>query len=204
MFYGVVIDNNEIELVFQYIEGHSLDTYNTKFNELDRLSIIKAICSAIELLNQNNFIHRDLKMENIMLDVNNKVYLIDFGIAKVVTDMVSTKTRAIGSIYYISPEIYTDDEYDDENNMICTITHKVDVWAFGCIISYLYSGYLPWTPKYANLEPVIQSCLIQRLEFPIPDNIKDTKIRDIIKKATIIDINKRATIGEIKEMIEKL
>jgi len=204
IFYGAVLDDEKIELVFEYVEGNSLETMASKFNELDKLQIIKTICSAIELLFQNNFIHRDLKMENIMIDKSGKVYLIDFGIAKVVTDMVSTKTRAIGSVYYIAPEIYTDEEYDDYDNMICTITHKVDVWAFGCIVSYLYSGFLPWTPKYANVEPVIQTCLIDKYEFPIPDNIKDERIREIIKMATVVDPEKRATISEIKAVIDKI
>jgi serine/threonine-protein kinase len=204
-FYGVVLDDKYIELVFQYIDGISLEKYAGKFAELDRLNIVKSVASAIELIFKNSFIHRDLKMENIMIDSKNNEFLIDFGIAKVVNNMVDTKTRAIGSVYYIPPEIFTDeDEEDKDGNLLCTITHKVDVWAFGMIISYLYSGFLPWTNKFKNNEPVIQDCLIKKKAFPIPDNIKDENIIKLIKMSTVVDPNKRSTISEMIAVLDNI
>lgn len=79
----------------------------------------------------------------------------------------------------------------------------MDVWAFGWIVSYLYSGFLPGTSKYANSEPVIQSCLITRNSLPIPDNIDNDTIREIIKKSTIVDYTKSSTMKDIRALIEK-
>ena len=132
-------------------------------------------------------------------ETTNKVFLIDFGISKDCTK----KTKKKGATYYLAPETF-DDEEDDEGNIISKITHKVDVWSYGCILSYLFSGFLPWTPKYKDSEPIIQKCLIKKSPFPVPDVIKNETIKKIIEMATIIDPDKRANINEIKEVLDKL
>jgi len=204
-FYGIVIEKKYIQLVFQYIDGNTLDTFNVnKLDEKQKLHIAKSICNAIDYIYKYKFIHRDLKTENIMIDKNFHVYIIDFGISKVLTNLDTTKTRAIGSTFYVAPEVFCDGDYDDDDNYVSTITHKVDVWAFGCILSYLFSGYTPWTPKYMALEPVVQANLIKKVPFPIPDNIENKNIIKIIEMATVIDYTKRADITEIKKIMDKL
>jgi len=72
-----------------------------------------------------------------MIDTQNgKSYLIDFGIAKVCTDELPVPSRK-GTIYYVAPEVFDGDDQDDEGNIISCVTHKIDVWAYGCILSYL-------------------------------------------------------------------
>jgi len=204
-FFGIVIENNVIELVFEYVEGKTLDEMpKDYFKEEDKVRIAKEICDAIDCVFKNNFIHRDLKLENIMINTNGKGYLIDFGIAKVCTDQLSAMTRAKGTIYYVAPEVFDGDDQDDEGNIISCVTHKVDVWAYGCILSYLFSGYMPWSPKFKDSEPIIQECIFKKKPFPIPDNIKNEKIRKIISIATIIDPNKRANITDIKEILDTM
>ena len=85
-----------------------------------------------------------------MLDDNMNFYLIDFGIAKVMTNMIDTLTRAKGTIYYLAPETLEVAELTEKEEIVSKITTKVDVWAYGCIVSYLFSGVLPWTNKYKD------------------------------------------------------
>ena len=56
---------------------------------------------------------------------------------------------------------------EDVNNYL--VCHKVDIWALGCLISYLFTGIVPWTNKCNNNIMKIQNALIKKIAFPIPD-----------------------------------
>lgn len=208
-FYGIITENKRIEMVFQFIDGKTLDEYHKEdnfasFSDADKFNIVKSLAGAIECIYQNNFIHRDLKPENIIVDVNKKPYIIDFGIAKVLLDSKDIATRAKGTLNYVAPEVFEEEEGGDENSetFISKVTHGVDVWAFGCIVSYLYSGNQPWTPKFKNNETVIMDCLRKYLPFPIPTKIKDENIKKIITMCTEIDKSKRPNISKVLEVIK--
>ncbi len=204
-FFGIVIENNIIELVFEYIDGKTLDDFpKNYFKEEEKIRIAKDICGVLYEVHLNKFIHRDIKLENIIIDKDGKSYLIDFGIAKVLADAKEAYTRAKGTIYYVAPEVFDGDDEDEEGNILSCITEKVDIWAFGCILSYLFSGYMPWTPKNKDNEAIITQCIFLKEAFPIPNNITNEKIKDIIRIATIVNKKQRADITKIKDLIDKL
>lgn len=62
------------------------------------------IASALTYLHSNHVIHRDLKPENIFICSDNKVKIIDFGLATL--DLTNNLKDACGSIIYIAPEVY--------------------------------------------------------------------------------------------------
>ena len=76
---------------------------------------------------------------------------------------------------------------DENDEIISRITSAVDVWAFGCILSYLFSGTLPWCNKYRNNHKVIQSVLMEKRSFPIPESIDNKIITKIIYQSTKIN-----------------
>ena len=86
-----------------------------------------------------------------MLDNQGKIHLLDFSIAKVITNAEFTLTRAKGTLNYLAPECLELSEISEDQQIISKITSKVDVWAFGCIVSWLFSGYVPWSDKYKDL-----------------------------------------------------
>ena len=168
-FFGLIVEEEMIGFVNKYINGKSLDEYKfVEFDEKLKLKIISKLANTLHYIHENTFIHRDLKPENMMLDQDLNFYLIDFGIAKVMTNMIDTITRAKGTIYYLAPESLEVAELTDKDEIISKITTKVDVWAFGCIVSYIISGILPWTNKYKDNVSAIQKLLLKATEFPIP------------------------------------
>lgn len=205
-FYGIVVEDKVLSLVFQYIEGKTLDEY--KFNEISdetRFKIIKDLASVLEYMHSNKFIHRDLKPENLMYDKkNDKLYLIDFGIAKVLTNSTNTKTRAKGTLHYLAPESLDVTELDQDDQIISTITAGVDVWAYGCIVSWLYSGILPWCNKYNDNPSILQKVLMNKRAFPIPDNIKNEAVLKVITMCTQIKLEDRWTMTQVKEYLEAI
>jgi serine/threonine protein kinase len=200
--YGVVLDKKIIGVVTTYIDGKKLDKID--IGQLDskcKIYIIKSLSNALDYLHSNNFIHRDIKPENIMVDAKLNVYLIDFGISKIITTCDKTLTRAKGTVYYLAPDTLEAAELSESNEIMSYITPKVDVWAYGCIVSYLFSGYKPWCNKYVDNPFSLQIIILSKEEFPIPDNIDNQKIVDLIKMSTIVDREKRCTMADIKEFI---
>ena len=202
-FYGIVREKNVLSLVFEFIEGKTLDEYKpTDFNDQQKYHIIYELASCLEYIHSKKFIHRDLKPENLMLGKNGHIYLIDFSIAKVLTNADYTHTRTKGTLNYLAPECLEASEISEDRQIISTITAKVDVWAFGCIVSWLFSGFVPWSDKYKDLPPIIEQILLKKMPFSIPGNIMDKNIIQIIQMATVVDVAKRASMNEIKNLME--
>jgi serine/threonine protein kinase len=203
--YGVIMDEKVIGIVTSLInKGQSLDRMDiSKLDFRSKIMIIKSLANSLDYLHGNNFIHRDIKPENIMIDSELNVYLIDFGISKILTTCDVTLTRAKGTVYYLAPDTLEAAELSETNEIMSYITPKVDVWAFGCIVSYLFSGYKPWCNKYVDNPFSLQIIILSKEEFPIPDNIENIYIVELIKMATIVDREKRSNIGEIKNYIQE-
>lgn len=204
-FYGIIADDNVLALVFRFINGKSLDEYKlADISTEAKIKIVKQLASALDYIHKNKFIHRDLKPENLMLDNNYNLHLIDFGIAKVCTNKSFTVTRAKGTLHYLAPEALDAEDLTETEEIISMITTKVDVWAYGGIVSYIFSGILPFCNKYADSNAVIQKVLMKKMPFPIPDNITNETIIKVITMATQVDPNKRADMTEIKAVLDTI
>ena len=203
-FYGIVREPNVLCLVFEFIEGKTLDLYKvTEFTDEQKYHIIYQLACCLEYIHSRKFIHRDLKPENIMLGKDGCIYLIDFSIAKVLTNSEYTLTRTKGTLNYLAPECLDPSEMSEDKEIISKVTAKVDVWAFGTIVSWLFSGFIPWCNKFTNSPAIIQQILLNKIAFSIPDNIKNNNIIKIIQLATEVDVNKRASMTDIKNLMEK-
>jgi serine/threonine protein kinase len=138
-----------------------------------------------------------------MLSKSGQLFLIDFGIAKICTNIDNIITRAKGTIYYLAPECLDATDYDEQKDIISLITTKVDVWGFGCILSYLYSGYLPWCEdENEKSSLVIQKELVKKKPFPIPKNITDQKMIKLISLATQIETDDRADMTTLMGILD--
>jgi serine/threonine protein kinase len=201
-FYGLITEKT-LAIVIDYIKGRTLDEVVTKLNNNQKVSISKQLADVLEYMHSLGFIHRDLKPENTMIDENCNVFLIDFGIAKRLNEgTFDAVTRAKGTVHYLAPESLDAADYTEEEDIISIITTKVDVWSYGCIVSYLFSGYLPWSNVYN--ESAICQQLMLKTKFPVPNNLGNDTIVKIVSACTETDSKKRATMKEIKALLEKL
>ena len=203
-FYGIVREPNALFLVFEFIEGKTLDKYKfTDFTTEQKYHMMYQLACCLDFIHNRKFIHRDLKPENIMLGKDGYIYLIDFSIAKVLTNGEYTLTRTKGTLNYLAPECLDPSEMSEDKEIISKVTAKIDVWAFGCIVSWLFSGFIPWSDKYNDSPVIIQQILLNKYPFSIPKSITDNNISKIIQMATEVDTNKRASMSEIKNFMEK-
>ena len=154
----------------------------------------------------NHIIHRDLKPGNILIDNNNKTYLIDYGIAKICANKKNVMTSTKGTLNYLAPESFEIKNLTENEEVISIVSPKVDVWAFGCLISYIFSGEIPWENELNgnNNNIAYYKQLINQKDFPIPSSISNlNKICELIKLCTIIDENRRISMTEVNDILFK-
>jgi calcium-dependent protein kinase len=106
------------------------------YTEKDAARIFKQILAAVNYLNAHGVCHRDLKPENILfstIEEESPLKLIDFGLSKVFNSEGSTMKGAVGTTFYMAPEVITG-KYNE----------KCDVWACGVILYLMLCGKPPF------------------------------------------------------------
>jgi len=205
-FIGVILDEayKNVSYVTSYVKGQPLDEIDLdQLQEKWKIHIIKQLSRIITFIHESNCVHRDLKAENVMINDNLEVFLIDFGISKILNQDKSIETRAKGTMNYLAPEIMDVSNVDEEGEIVSKVTTAVDVWAFCCLVSYIFSGIIPWTNK-CKQSSLIQIQLTKKIVFPLPEKIEKKEVIDIIKAGTTIDLKKRKTMRENNDMVQKL
>ena len=92
--------------------------------ENDVQRIFTQLVGAVSFVHNKGCVHRDLKLENILLDKNGNVKLVDFGFTREYTGSTSYLQTWCGTICYSAPEMIKGEKYAGE---------KVDVWSLGII-----------------------------------------------------------------------
>lgn len=135
-------DSKRFFIVMEYCRGGELFdeiNKNTKFTESQSAQIMHQLFSAVAYLHQKRIVHRDLKLENILLEEKHdllNIKLIDFGTACVM-DRFKMIHGTIGTAYYIAPEVL-DGVYDE----------KCDLWSCGVIMYLLLTGRPPFEGRH--------------------------------------------------------
>ncbi len=137
--YDVSVKDNVKYIVMEYIEGITLKNYMTRRGILslpEILSYSEQILNALAHAHAKGIIHRDIKPQNIMLLKNGIIKVMDFGIAKLPNAETVTMTdKAIGTVYYISPEQASGKQID----------RRSDLYSLGVLMYEMSTGQLPFT-----------------------------------------------------------
>lgn len=106
-------------------------------NEKDALFYTCEIIVALEYLHSKKIIYRDLKPENVLIDINGHIKLSDFGLAKRVQNLIDLNQTFCGSPEYLCPEMLSGKSHD----------FTVDFYTLGCIIYEMIAGFPPYFSK---------------------------------------------------------
>ena len=139
-----VPDGNSVSvpfIVMEYVEGHTVkdllsDGTPVPINEA--VEIISGVLSALEYSHAAGLVHRDIKPGNIMLTNTGKVKVMDFGIARAMTDSQATMTQTnavVGTAQYLSPEQARGEQVDARS----------DLYSTGVVLFELLTGQPPFT-----------------------------------------------------------
>ena len=134
--YDVGEDRGASFIVMELVEGITLKAYIGKKGRLsvrEATSIALQVAAGLEAAHNNGIIHRDIKPQNIIISLDGKAKIADFGIARAATsDTISSS--AMGSVHYCAPE-QTRGGYCDA---------KSDIYAMGVTMFEMLTGRLPF------------------------------------------------------------
>ena len=138
-YYGSYIKNKTIWIIIEYCDaGSVLDLMrisNKNLNEQQIASIISMVLKGLIFLHEQKKIHRDIKAGNILLSNNGYAKLGDFGVSAELMHSFSKKVSKIGTPYWMSPEVISQNKYD------C----KCDIWSLGITCIELAEGEPPYS-----------------------------------------------------------
>ncbi|MGY1704261.1 Stk1 family PASTA domain-containing Ser/Thr kinase [Geodermatophilus sp. SYSU D00697] len=128
-------------IVMEYVEGQTLRDVLRREGVLSperAMSLAADICGALDFSHRNGIVHRDVKPGNVMITPQGSVKVMDFGIARAVSDSAATMTSTaavIGTAQYLSPEQARGEGVDARS----------DVYSLGCLLYELVTGAPPFT-----------------------------------------------------------
>ena len=184
--------HNFLYLVLDYLPGKDLFEYmqNRNFNlpEERAKQLLFQLVEAVKYLNSFGIMHRDLKLENIMMtdtsDTASPV-IVDFGLAKIMGPQQQT-TESFGSVGYAAPEVLQRSPY----------SFSCDVWSLGCIAHVLVSGTLPFDHELER--ETIRKTLKEPLSFKSKFwNKISGECKDLLAKMLVKEPEGRLDIFEV-------
>ena len=185
-FYECFDTEKEFVIVMELCDDNLKNILKEKkegFNEDEIKDIIQQLNNTFKIMVNNKIIHRDLKLENILIkyinDKKNKfiVKLSDFGVSRKLNTLTQKCQTFTGTLIYMAPEILNEEEYNN----------KCDLWSLGIIIYQLFFK----DPPYNAIREI---GLLRKIEKLGKSALKKTKVDlldDLIDKLLEKDLCKR-------------
>ncbi|KAJ8266666.1 hypothetical protein GJAV_G00133230 [Gymnothorax javanicus] len=186
----VLETENSYYLVMELCPGGNLMNriYEKKrLEEREAQKYVRQLVMAVEHLHRAGVVHRDLKIENLLLDENDNIKLIDFGLSNCAgilgySDPFSTQC---GSPAYAAPELLSRKKYGP----------KVDVWSIGVNMYAMLTGTLPFTVEPFSLRALHQKMVDKEMN-PLPSHLSTDAVC-LVKKLLEPDPIKRPNIHQV-------
>eukprot|EP00042_Codosiga_hollandica_P039555 m.332677 g.332677 ORF g.332677 m.332677 type:complete len:945 (+) comp55640_c0_seq2:220-3054(+) len=173
--YCLVTEVAEGGEVLDYIVAHG------SLNEKETRKFIRQLVAAVDHLHKANIVHRDLKVENLLLDEQLNIKIIDFGLSNAFEANLPLQTQC-GSPAYTAPELLCGKDYGPE----------VDVWSIGVNMYAMLTGRLP----FASNNVATLHALILEQKYRVPDSLsRDCK--DLIGRLLTVKPKERITLEEV-------
>ncbi|KAK9471778.1 kinase-like domain-containing protein [Dipodascopsis tothii] len=183
--YEVIITETLVWLVLEYCAGDELYTYLLRKGRLSierTQRIFSQLCGAMAYIHWKDIVHRDLKLENILMDRHENVKIADFGFTRECDSKKLLETFC-GTICYAPPEMVRAERYRGK---------AVDIWSLGVILYALICGELPFDEddELATRTQIVEA----EPKYPsyVPDDARSLLVAMLSKAPS-----ERPTIDEI-------
>ncbi|PKS07170.1 hypothetical protein jhhlp_005770 [Lomentospora prolificans] len=167
-YLGCERKETSISIFLEYISGGSVGSCLRKHGKFDEdivSSLTRQTLSGLAYLHREGILHRDLKADNILLDIDGTCKISDFGISKKTDNIYGNdkSNNMQGSVFWMAPEVIRSEGEG--------YSAKVDIWSLGCVVLEMFAGRRPW----AKEEAIGAIYKIANGETPpIPDDINET------------------------------
>lgn len=187
--YEIIETPKQLYLIMEYAAHGELFDYivlHKRVDETIALKLFRQIISGMAYLHSQNIIHRDLKPENLLLDSNDNIKIVDFGLSNRAPGNSLLKT-ACGSPCYAPPEMLLGKKYKGP---------PADIWSCGVVLYALLCGHLPFDdPSTTRLYDKITTA-----DYSVPVHVSKGA-KDLIGRMLKVDPASRCTIEDIKKHI---
>ncbi|KAI4888790.1 hypothetical protein NFI96_028293 [Prochilodus magdalenae] len=181
---------NSYYLVMELCPGGNLMNHiyeKKRLDEREAQKYVRQLVMAVEHLHRAGVVHRDLKIENLLLDEQDNIKLIDFGLSNCAgilgySDPFSTQC---GSPAYAAPELLSRKKYGP----------KVDVWSIGVNMYAMLTGTLPFTVEPFSLKALHQR-MVDKDMNPLPPSLSSAAV-SLLKSLLEPDPAKRPNIHQV-------
>lgn len=161
--YEIIETEKELFMIMEHANGGELFDYivrHTRLSEKQAAKLFAELIAGIEYLHKSGVCHRDLKPENLLLDYDNTLKIVDFGLSNLYERGQTLKT-ACGSPCYAAPEMIAGKKYHGL---------QADIWSCGVVFYAMVAGYLPFEdPKTSNLYKKIMAADYSMPKFLSPE-----------------------------------
>lgn len=186
--YHYCLFKNIFLMEFEYIEGITLMEYLEKKGvlvESEILMILNQLIEALDHIHSNKIVHRDIKLENIIINDKMQIKICDFGFARLFKNNELLMDYC-GSNHYCSPEILEGRAYEGSKN---------DIWTLGVCILLLSIG----NEKFYDL--IEDDNFVSLAETNLKDVVNSTLIASLLEQILRKDFRKRLSLEAIKRFI---
>jgi serine/threonine protein kinase len=160
--YSIGDHNGLPYLTLKYIDGQTLkdSIKDSPLPKTEILRVVEAIGNGLQYAHERGIVHRDIKPSNILIANDGRIYLSDFGLAKIIAKSSKlTGDMIVGTPHYMSPEQATGEENLDA---------RTDIYSLGVMIYELVTGRLPFDA--VGFQSIIQDHIFAPV--PLPTTIK--------------------------------
>lgn len=189
-----------VTLEQRIMQGYTIDdTKRVELNETTKLRYALQLAMAIDHLVECQVLHRDLKPANVMIDFQDQVKLGDFGLARYVGNSNNTNdgdakprpmTGETGSYRYMAPEVFSHQP---------TYSYAVDVYSFGMLMYYLFSGLRPFSDLNDGVECAVRALGEARPALSVVDT---TSMCSMIQRSWTHNPARRPTMHDnVQELV---
>jgi len=183
--FGYFHDKERIFLILEFAgKGEIFKELSSvhRYDEKTAATYIRDVASALEYCHSKHVIHRDIKPENLLIDINGRIKIGDFGWA--VHSPANRRQTLCGTLDYLPPEMIDGHTHD----------HNVDIWALGVLCYEFLTGRPPF--ESSNHKETYKK--ITNLEIKFPSYVQDGA-RDLIRKLLVKDPKKRLHLSQVSE-----
>ncbi|KAF8154401.1 hypothetical protein BJ912DRAFT_937500, partial [Pholiota molesta] len=193
--YDVIETDKYIGIILEYASGGELFDHilaHRYLREKDAAKLFSQLISGVWYIHQKKIVHRDLKLENLLLDRHRNVIITDFGFANRfehrADDLMQT---SCGSPCYAAPELVISEGL--------YVGSAVDIWSCGVILYAMLAGYLPFdddpaNPDGDNINLLYKYIVSTPLSFP---EYISVEARDLLSMMLVPDPSRRTTLDGV-------
>ncbi|XP_059212100.1 LOW QUALITY PROTEIN: serine/threonine-protein kinase PAK 6-like [Centropristis striata] len=186
MFRSALVED-ELWVVMEYLQGGALTHIisESRLSEQQTATVCVGVLQALSYLHSQGVIHRDIKSDSILLTLDGRIKLSDFGFCAQISKEVPKRKSLVGTPYWMAPEVISKTPYGPE----------VDVWSLGIMVVEMVDG----EPPYFSETPVNAMKRLRDQDPPGPRTRVSPVLQDFLRCMLTRDTSQRSAAADLLE-----